>query len=164
MKYIYIAIALIMSEFCFSQIAIGKSSVDGDGLLDFVSGTTKGIILPKVESLNNQVGSLVFDTSDNKVKYNNGSWVDLSINSGTSDITNQSSYTERGGGTIIGSDTSSAEGVLILESSDKALILPKIASPHLNVKSPSPGMICYDTDKDLLAIYNGIQWAFWTVN
>lgn len=152
---------IIWSNIMFSQVAIGKVSVDGDGLLDFASGTTKGIILPKVTTLVPQVGALVFDAIDKKVKLYNGEWIDLSINTGAVDLSDQNAYSEDGGSVIIGNSTTSATGVLVLESSTKALILPKIASPHLNVKNPVPGMICYDTDKNLLAVYNGIEWAFW---
>ncbi|APD07068.1 hypothetical protein UJ101_01552 [Flavobacteriaceae bacterium UJ101] len=161
MKNIILIGVIVLSNVMLSQVAIGKTSVDGDGLLDFASGTTKGIVLPKVTTLTPQVGSLVFDAVDKKVKLYNGEWIDLSINEGAVDTSDQDPYSEEGGTMIIGSETTSATGVLVLESTTKALILPKIASPHLNVKNPSPGMICYDTDKDLLAVYNGLEWAFW---
>src|SRR5690606_13996774 len=144
---------------------------EGDGL------NTKGIILPAVTTLpaSPANGTFVCDTTDNKVKvfYLDaddgavGSWHDLT---GTeeagsfdySDILNHITNTDdTGEGTIIGDDESSAEGVLVLESSDKAMILPKVASPHVNVKSPYPGMMCYDTLTDSLAVFDGTNWYFW---
>ncbi|WP_262907374.1 hypothetical protein [Chryseobacterium sp. LC2016-27] len=41
------------------------------------------------------------------------------------------------------------------------MILPKVASPHLNIINPSAGMMVYDTVKKQLAIYNGTVWSFW---
>ncbi len=156
-------LVLILPISLIGQVAIGKTTIDGDGLLDFQTGTTSGIILPRVTTLNGTAGTLAYDTADNKVKYNNGSWIDLSIVSGTVDITEQNTFTDSGSETTIGT-SSSQSGVLVLESSDKALILPKIASPEINVKTPEAGMICYDTVKKNLAIYNGQQWTFWSTN
>ncbi len=66
-----------------------------------------------------------------------------------------------GGGVVLGADSSSASGVLVLESSDKALILPKVTNPHLNMKSPTIGAMCYDTTSKSIAIFNGKEWAYW---
>ncbi len=147
-----------------AQVAIEKASVDGDGLLDFASNTKKGIILPSVTSTPGVVeGTLVFDGNDKKIKYYNGSWVELSEETGTArtQTNTVSESVTSGQGVIIGAETSSAPGVLVLESSDKALILPKVASPHLNVVNPSPGMICYDTENQTLSVFNGSVWEFW---
>ncbi|WP_148043492.1 hypothetical protein [Chryseobacterium sp. G0240] len=61
----------------------------------------------------------------------------------------------------MGASTSSAPGVLVLESANKALILPKVAAPHLNVKNPYPGMICYDTASKSMAVFDGLKWSYW---
>ena len=45
-------------------------------------------------------------------------------------------------GTVIGAESSSVDGVLVLESADKALILPRMVSPHLNIVKPMAGTIC----------------------
>ena len=118
-----------------SQIAIGKNTVDGSGLLDFASGTTRGIVLPYVDNtvvLSGIVpGTLFFDVSDSKIKCYIGAFQELSTNIGPS--MSASSVTEIGGGIIIGQNSSLAQGALILESDNKALILPKVASPHLKM-------------------------------
>ena len=54
-----------------------------------------------------------------------------------------------------------AEGVMVLESADKALILPKVVDPQANVLNPYPGMLCYDPVKKLVAVFNGTHWFFW---
>ncbi|WP_435524785.1 hypothetical protein [Chryseobacterium indoltheticum] len=39
-----------------------------------------------------------------------------------------------------------------MEDTDKAMILPKVASPHLNIINPAPGMMVYDTTAKQLAV------------
>jgi hypothetical protein len=56
---------------------------------------------------------------------------------------------------------SSVSGILVLEDANKAMILPKVASPHLNIISPAAGMMVYDTQKKQLAVFNGTVWSFW---
>ena len=165
--YIFLFIAFA-SNFSYAQVAFGKNTVDGSGILDF--GTGKGMILPWVESagLTDADGTLIFDTTDNKIKLRqNGVWVDLSVNSGILDANRSDAIavhlleTETSGFVAIGTTTPSASGVLVLESPDKALILPKMSSPHLNMIDPEPGTIVYDTDSKLMCVFNGSEWTFW---
>ncbi|MDR4892684.1 MULTISPECIES: hypothetical protein [unclassified Chryseobacterium] len=166
-KNIGIAIALVIFNSFFAQVAIGKQVIDGNStVLDFdnVSGNTKGLILPATSgfptgSLAN--GTFIFDVTDNKVKvYENEVWKSLS-DAGNSNAVIVNNSAESGKGVIMGEATSSADGVLVLESQNKAMILPKITSPHLNVKNPYPGMICYDTASKTLAIFDGSVWNYW---
>lgn len=168
LRYISLFALLITFQASLAQIAIGKNNVDGAGLLDFDTG--KGLILPWVETAGtaDADGTLIFDTTDNKVKARiNGAWVDLSENPGTlnTDKTNKVNQhllkTENNNNIVLGSTTPTANGVLVLESSDKALILPKMASPHLNMVDPEPGTIVYDTVSNLMCIFNGEEWTFW---
>ena len=168
MKKIVIILALISFGFSFAQVAIGKSSIDGDGILDFASNLNQGIILPRVTSLPSTVtpGTLLFDTTDNTIKFrNNSSWVVLTgttaLDNGASNVSYLTNTAEIGNGVIIGANTSSATGVLVLESADKALILPKLENPELNILSPEPGTICYDTAKNAVAIFNGNVWTYY---
>ena len=168
LKKILIAIpVLFLSTISVAQFAVGKTNVEGAGLLDF--GTGKGLILPWVETAasTDADGTLIFDTTDNKVKARiNGAWVDLSENSGTlntakaNKVSQHLLKTENDNNIILGSTTPSANGVLVLESTDKALILPKMASPHLNMVDPEPGTIVYDTDANLMCVFNGEEWTF----
>ena len=164
MKNLFFTLSIVGS-FSYGQIAIGKASVDGSGLLDFSTGTSKGIILPQIEDASTMTavtpGTLVFDETTSKIMFYNGSWKDLSINSGVSPTLDTGSEFSSNQGVIIGSNTSTANGVLILESSDKALILPKVTDPVANVKSPYAGMMCYDPVKKVIAIFNGSEWNFW---
>jgi len=62
---------------------------------------------------------------------------------------------------IIGANTSSANGVLVLESTTKVMVLPQVANTN-DIKDPAPGMMVYlnGTNKRL-AIYNGSKWTYW---
>ncbi|MBQ0152623.1 MAG: hypothetical protein KBS61_06995 [Chryseobacterium sp.] len=61
----------------------------------------------------------------------------------------------------IGTSITSTPGILVLEDSNKAMILPKVSSPHLNIKNPETGTMAYDTVSKQLAVYNGKVWSFW---
>ncbi|MFD2034654.1 hypothetical protein ACFSKL_07640 [Belliella marina] len=160
---------LLLLGICFSctvgygQTAIEKLNVDGSGVLDFASGTTKGIILPAVEILpaTPANGTFLYDKNAQMVKmYSNGVWINLSDEGNNSAVLPYSGAAA-GTQTVIGDTSTAVDGVLVLEATDKALVLPKVASPHLNVPSPYPGMICYDTDAKALAVYDGLVWSYW---
>lgn len=187
-KSIYSIIFCTIASVAFGQVSIGgNQSVNGNStILDFAGGTAtessadqattneKGIILPAVGSSptytvvspttnNPNNGTFVFDRNLKKVRmYENGTWKDLSDGTGNdipSAMVNASN--EVGKGVIIGAQSSSAKGVLVLESTNKAMILPHIKNPHTTVKSPYPGMMCYDTVSNSLAVYDGTRWNYW---
>lgn len=158
-----------------AQVAIGKTAVNGNStILDFDSSAsnTNGIILPAIAdkstaiatTATNNNATFIFDKSDSKVKmYQNNAWVDLSDDAGDGTaVTNlNNSSAETGTGVVIGAASSNALGVLVLESATKALILPQVNNPATNVKSPFPGMMCYDTASLSLAVYDGVRWNYW---
>ncbi|MGK6341156.1 hypothetical protein ACMGDK_02890 [Chryseobacterium sp. DT-3] len=175
MKNIFVIILTLFSGIVFSQVAIGKTAVSSPSAsLDFGTAN-RGIILPWVTSTGAVTGvvngTMAYDLSDKKVKvkYVSG-WKDLSVNnSGTTvdpvtsvdGVTIQNTATENTAAkTSIGTPTSTP-GILVLEDSNKAMILPKVASPHLNIINPAPGMMVYDTFNKQLAVYNGTVWTFW---
>lgn len=129
-------------------------------------------------------GTMILDLSDKKIKYmKNGSWSDLtgnpafpltvkdasnnnitytqfnSIDSSLQDNRKEQNDARVAIGINGASDTT--VGILVLTDSDKAMVLPKVASPHLNIINPTPGMMVYDTVKKQLAVYNGTVWSFW---
>jgi hypothetical protein len=162
-----LTISLFISAFASAQVGFEKTSVDGSGLVDFPSGTTKGIILPQVTDnttmTNVAEGTFVFDGTTSKIKYYSGTaWIELTGQAGTSRALLAGAESNQSKGVIIGAADSPAEkGVLIMESQDKAMILPKVVNPAVNVKSPSAGMMCYDPVAKLVCFYNGTNWAFW---
>lgn len=159
------------------------------GVSDATNGY-KGILLPWVSTvagtpnasytgLSNPVdGTIIFDVSDKKVKYRKaGAWSDLSKNeittvngianydtTGIINTTLQDNLTENSTAKVmIGGDpsTDATTGVLVLADTNKAMILPKMASPHLNIQNPPAGMMAYDTSAKQLAVFNGKVWSFW---
>ncbi|MGU3376984.1 hypothetical protein [Chryseobacterium sp. M5A1_1a] len=156
-----------MSIVCVkAQIAIGKKSVTNPSVsLEFANTENRGLVLPYVENISgiSQDGTIIYDNSDKKVKYlKNGSWFDLSVDTtGDADLSIQTTKTEKIGAKVsIGSPTST-DGILVLEDNNKAMILPKVSSPHLNIINPAAGMLVYDTNSRQLAVYNGTVWSFW---
>lgn len=170
-----------ISSFAFSQVAIGKDAITklsddvtpNPGIsLEFGPDTTekKGIVLPWVTSAAAVTGAvngtIIYDITDHKVKYKKaGTWFDLSVDTnGTAITTLQDSKTELTNAKVaIGKDgaTDTTPGILVLTDTDKAMILPKVAVPHLNIKNPAAGMLVYDTTNRQLAVFNGKNWSFW---
>ncbi|MBW7674318.1 hypothetical protein [Chryseobacterium chendengshani] len=175
MKNIFTVLFALFSVFVFSQVAIGKITVASPSVsLDF--GTeNKGMVLPWVTSTGAVTGvvngTMVYDLTDKKVKVKyNAAWKDLSVNTqGTTvdpltsidGVTIQNAGTEDTLAKVAIGTLSGTPGILVLEDSDKAMVLPKVASPHLNIINPAPGMIVYDTFNKQLAVFNGNVWSFW---
>ncbi|MFV0530636.1 MAG: hypothetical protein ACK5MD_04275 [Flavobacteriales bacterium] len=156
----------------YAQVLIGtgKSDVSNTSVsLEFGTGN-RGLILPYVTAVTNVTnavdGTLVLDSTDKKVKYKaNGAWIDLSNGAATTNSIPtgiQDSKTEKLDAKVsIGTAISTTPGILVLEDANKAMVLPSMESPHLNIINPAPGMIAYDTLKNLLVVFNGSQWSFW---
>lgn len=148
--------------------AANKTSV----LLEFANTNDRGLVLPYVrtKAATPTEGSIILDASnpaDARVKYFNGSWVDLSGQGGnvTAVLASQPTAVAEGADakTVIGARTSTVtDGVLVLESATKAMVLPQVDSVD-NIKSPSPGMMVFvrTEGSERLAVYNGSQWSFW---
>lgn len=150
-----------------------REEVDPTTVEDFYNH--KGIILsavdkepvftitPGISSPNN--GTFIYDRETKKVKmFENDKWVSLSDpgNSSQADANaNTSAETSNAQGVIIGAPTSDAIGVLVLESPDKAVVLPRVGNPHLSVKNPYPGMLVYDTVSGKVAVFDGALWNYW---
>jgi len=167
MKKIVLMISLMISGCIYSQIAIGKASLESESSSIEFGNANKGIILPWVPdlaSVQNAVnGTLVFELSDKKIKlYRNNSWADLSIDAtGAADSSLQDALNDNPAAKMAIGTPTTTPGILVLEDNDKAMILPKVASPHLNIISPAAGMMVYDTVKKQLAVFNGSVWTFW---
>lgn len=170
MKKTILLTLLFTSLLSFSQVAIGKSSITNTSVSLEFGNENRGLLLPWVTSsaaVSGAVdGTIIYDTTDKKVKYlKAGSWFDLSVDTtGTVDTSLQDSLTELSSAKVgIGTDaeTDSAPGILVLTDTNKAMILPKVASPHLNIINPSAGMMVYDTSSHQLVVFNGAVWSFW---
>jgi len=155
-----------------AQIAIGKEDVSNKSVsLEFADTENRGLILPYVEDKSEitEEGTIIYDIEDHKIKYlkDGGVWVNLSEDDGTEETIGQANLSIQTGKTEeddskvgIGEPTET-DGILVLEDDDKAMVLPKVASPHENILSPAPGMMVYDTEAKQLAVFNGKVWSFW---
>ena len=174
MKKLIVISILLMGFSASSQVIIGdkvgtttdKTSV----LLEFANDNNKGIILPYVKTIPTSPteGTMLLDASSPtgaRIKYFNGTWQDLSGKDAdiTTVLSTQPIGTESSTSkAIIGNTSSSANGVLILESTTKAMVLPIVTDVN-NIPSPSPGMMVYVNKAGYkrLAVYNGSVWSFW---
>ena len=178
---------LISAFYSNAQMTIGgpantiadKTSV----LLEFEQNDKTGLQLPVVTTLPTTVedGTLLVDgttSGGGRVKLRqNGAWVDLStVNGNVTSVTSARTGTEANNcytnnvkdptkcKVVLGASTSSADGVLVLESTSKAMVLPTVTNIN-NIKNPAPGMMAYiansSTNKYMLAVYNGVSWSFW---
>ena len=173
MKNIVATLSLLFATTLSAQVAIGKATVSSPAVsLEFYDNAdnTRGIILPWVTNTAAVTGAvngtIVYNTADRKVyvKYASG-WRDLSVDtSGTVTTTLQDALSDLDTAKVlIGGDpsTDTTPGILVLADTNKAMVLPKVASPHLKIVNPSPGMMVYDTTKKQLAVFNGTVWSFW---
>lgn len=167
MKRITLIIVIIASGCFNAQVALGKITLESASSSIEFGSENRGIVLPWVtdaSGVQNPVnGTLIFDISDMKVKvYQNNLWKDLSVDAtGAADTSLQDSLTDQPDAKVSIGTPSSVSGILVLEDDNKAMILPKVASPHLNIISPAAGMMVYDTQKKQLAVFNGTVWSFW---
>lgn len=188
MKQIIAILLLGLAGTAYSQVMINSDADTAitetsseSVLVEFGNDNNKGIILPYVETMPDSAvgGTLVFDvTAENeyriKVKNQNTGWTDLSGVSGyTTTVESEvkspqaSPFADAATAkTVIGSDTSSADGILVLESETQAMVLPKVTNVD-NIPSPSPGMMVFvtgtasDGSGQRLAFFNGTTWSFW---
>ncbi|AKK74695.1 hypothetical protein HX13_06210 [Chryseobacterium sp. P1-3] len=170
MKKTITILSLFLLNQYFAQVAIGKDSISNSSVsLEFSNGS-RGLILPWITSAASAIGAVdgtfIYDVSDKKVKYRQaGTWKDLSIDTtGTVNTVLQNSKTELAGAKIViggNGNTDTTAGILVLADQDKAMILPKMDTPHLNIINPAAGMMAYDTATHQLAVFNGTVWTFW---
>ena len=162
--------ALFVANQSKAQVAIGKEEVSNSSVLLEFGTDNKGIILPSVADAPDAVGgTFIFNTEDKAVKVwegrtgENGGWTNLTendvegvlnpyTNEGTEDV---------GEGVVIGADTTTKPGVLVLESTTSTIVLPQVASPHENMSGAIAGTMVYDTDADMIAVYDGANWSYW---
>ena len=173
MKNIFLIFLLFLSIAINAQIAIGKKAISNNSVSLEFGNENRGLILPWVSTANNVTGAvdgtIIFDTQDKKIKVkSNGSWIDYTAaTNGAVDVSRQDKLVENTNSKVkIGNNISddATPGILVLTDNDKAMILPKVANPHLNIINPSAGMIVYDTINHQLVTFNGTVWSFWKPN
>ena len=170
MKNIFLTSFIMISACASAQVAIGKASVSSTAVSLEFGNENRGIVLPWVTNTSDVTGvvdgTIVYNTADKKVyvKYASG-WKDLSVDAtGAVDTSLQNSLSDLDTAKVLiggNPDTDTTPGILVLADTDKAMVLPKVASPHLNIVNPAAGMMVYDTTSKQLAVFNGTVWSFW---
>lgn len=184
MKKIFIINSLLLvSSFSFGQVIIGDAvgtATDKTSVLLEFSKEKKGLVLPYVRTMPTTAtglveGTILLDASSSggsRIKFYNANttagtagWKDLSGENGdvATQLTNQPTTAEENNSkAIIGAATSSANGVLVLESNTKAMVLPTVADVN-EIPSPAPGMMVFVNKNNAkrLAVFNGKVWSFW---
>lgn len=184
MKNIIIFVCVFFGTCAMAQVAIGKATISKPSISlefgDYVASQGKGIVLPWVDSaavtLGSVTGTIIYDVDDKIVKYKNSAttWFSLSKNEttmvdgtanfDTTGVVNtalQTTLTDASTAKVSIGTLSATPGILVLEDTTKAMVLPKVPSPHLNIVNPEPGTMAYDTVTKQLAVYNGTVWSFW---
>ncbi|MDO5616482.1 MAG: hypothetical protein Q4G16_09840 [Cruoricaptor ignavus] len=181
MNRIIIPIFIAICSTSFAQVIIGDNTGTAQNktavLLEFANTNDRGLILPyvKTKATTPTEGSIILDVSDStkaRVKFYNANtetgtngWVDLSGQDAdvTSILTTQPNTKESDAEkVVIGNPTNVTDGILVLESETKAMVLPHVDNVQ-KIINPSPGMMVF-VNKDgakRLAVYNGAKWSFW---
>ena len=152
-----------------TQVPISNHSIS----LQFYGSDYKGLVLPYVKEADADIGgaergTFILDPESQSVKFKlaSGNWFDLSGDASKQTLvstTIQDDKTENMEATvIIGENTSvNTPGILVLSDSNKAMVLPKVPNPELNIVNPAAGMLVFDSQNKMLAVFNGSQWSFW---
>lgn len=161
---IYLTI-ILLSNTINAQVSIGVENPRGASILD-LGGNLNGLVLPYNTSTTNPInGMLRVDANTSKIQlFSDNDWVDLTeqgkmpLDYNTNEETSTNS-----GVSISDNDLNDPDlvGVLVLNSKNKALTLPQIVNPHINIVDPPTGMICYDPQNKVIAIFNGQNWYFY---
>lgn len=172
MKSFIIILLSVFSTGFSAQVLINKgtkSDVSSTSVSLEFGNEIGGIILPYVTesaATGASVGTLIMDPGSKSVKYFNGTvWKDITGQAAkTNTVANILSdrAESESAKVIIGSVTGGTEkAILVLSDNNKAMVLPHVAKPHLNIINPAAGMIVYDSSNRMLAVFNGTQWSFW---
>lgn len=161
-KTLFVIIFLMVIQ-ANAQIGIGKEILSNESVLLEFGTDSKGILLPSVQSVAEaSPGTFIFNTVVQSVQVLEGTeWKNLTNENQAIVHSFSNTGTDVGEGVIIGAETSSKKGVLILESTTQAMVLPQVFEPHLNINGAIAGTIVYDTSCDMLAVYDGVNWSYW---
>ncbi|MFA7447778.1 MAG: hypothetical protein WCY77_05030 [Weeksellaceae bacterium] len=176
MKNILITATLsLLFGFSQAQIAIGKNNVSTASVSLEFGNENRGLLLPWVTAetavVSPENGTIIYDAAANKVKVKYvAGWQDLSIdaagttinpNTGIDGLLIQNGLAENTDAKVSIGEPTDVNGILVLEDTDKAMVLPLVESPDLNIINPTPGLMVYNPTSQRLAVFNGTVWSFW---
>lgn len=175
-KLLVLSVLFFTVNIVFSQVIFGNSvgtAADKTSvLMEFAKTENRGLILPYVTDKSGTFapGSIILNaTTANAAKvefYDGANWNDLSFNTanissflGMQPVAKENPDAK----VIVGNDISSADGIMVLESATKAMVLPTVNS-YSDIVDPAPGMMVLQNNgtEKVLAFYNGSKWTFLT--
>jgi len=165
-KSIIILATVLLPVLAVAQVAIGKTTVtNGSVLLEF--GTdARGIRLTPVQDVTSFLspvkGTIAFDGTTASFRYFEGAGAGAwsAADTGTSTGGHPAGPDATTTGVVIGASSPpvGVTGALILESTNKALVLPKVSDVR-RIASPPKGLLVYDTFDKTVRVYNGVGWV-----
>jgi len=164
MKTITTILALVLSIGLQAQdqkLAIGKTTVDGDALVDFGTELRGMVIAPiaDVTTSGASAGTIAFDGNTGSFRYYDGTnWSTVVSGGKTGGVAAGTDTFKQ----LIGAETSTATGVVIFgedTGETQALVLPKLENGNLKFNNPVTGLIYYDTALKAVMVYNGNKWT-----
>lgn len=172
-KILITIVLYTLSNCVYGQLIIGKELPSNDHVLLEFGPDNKGLILPTVEDAPQAVGgTMIFHKEEKSVmvleEKNNGlaqNWTNLTHNEEEGTVHNflnsGPDIIDENTGVILGSTSSLKPGILVLESTEKVLVLPKVFEAHNALIAPVAGTILYDESCDMLAVFDGTNWSYW---
>lgn len=164
-KFISILLVLVLTSTISqlkAQVAINTdgSAPNASAMLD-VTSTDKGILIPRVASTGSITspvnGLLVYSTADNTFNYYDGSaWKKVSTANSQWTTTGSNIYYNTGG-VAIGGGTVNSSAILDLQSTDKGILIPRVAGTG-SVTAPVAGLLIYSTTDKAFYYYDGSAW------
>ena len=167
MKTTTTILALILSIGLYAQdqkLAIGKTTVEGDALVDF-GDEVRGMVLGPIANASGITsptpGTIVFDGNTGSFRFYDGNMEHFKGSGGVIG-TNPNSVGTDTFRQLIGTTTSTADGVLVLGEDNgetQAFVLPKLENGNLKFKNPVAGLMYYDTALKAVMVHNGNVWT-----
>ncbi|ASW76226.1 hypothetical protein IQ37_13035 [Chryseobacterium piperi] len=148
-----------------AQVGIDKNNNLGKSALLEFGPQARGIRLSPIENVGNMsnaiAGTIIFDGKSGSFLYKDSTgWSTPKSGGATGGHITTSDNNSKG--VIIGDVKSSAPGILILgkdSGETKALVLPNVGSPEFKMLNPPAGLIVYDSDANLVKVWNGNTWT-----
>ncbi|MDR6159062.1 hypothetical protein QF023_002867 [Chryseobacterium sp. SLBN-27] len=162
MKKIIILTALTLAGWVQSQVAIGKTTLTNSSVALEFGSDVRGIRLPLVTDATTMTGtngSMVFDAATGSFRfYANNVWSAATSGGQTGGAPTGS---DTGSGVIVGANSSSATGALIIESSNRALVLPQAILVGQRSITGVKGLAIWDPALKAVAVYDGVKWNYY---
>lgn len=165
MKPIYITLFSIFFAFSLQaqdlNLAVGKTTVDGDAIMDFGDELRGMVIAPiqDAETSSPDAGTIAFDGATGSFRFYNGTnWSNPQSGGATGGHASGTDTFKQ----IIGAETSATTGVVVFgedNNESQALVLPKLENGNLRFNNPVAGLIYYDTALKSVMVYNGNAWT-----